>query len=102
MTVEGTSSNPSTSNSWRIYPRIRSAGDVIYLKNYRITQDIADGFVSQWYDQSGNNNHATQGTFASQPQIVDGGSLVSGGLSIGSGQHLSTTLSGTTFALNNA
>ena len=102
VTVEGTSSNPSTSNSWRIYPRIRSAGDVIYLKNYRITQDIADGFVSQWYDQSGNNNHATQGTFASQPQIVDGGSLVSGGLSIGSGQHLSTTLSGTTFALNNA
>ena len=39
-----------------------------------------DGFVSQWYDQSGNGNHATQGTPASQPKIVDGGSLVSGGL----------------------
>jgi hypothetical protein len=39
-----------------------------------------DGFVSQWYDQSGNDNHATQGTAASQPKIVDGGSLVSGGL----------------------
>jgi hypothetical protein len=39
-----------------------------------------DGFVSQWYDQSGNDNHATQGTLASQPKIVDGGSLVSGGL----------------------
>jgi len=35
-----------------------------------------DGFVSQWYDQSGNGNHATQGTPASQPKIVDGGSLV--------------------------
>jgi hypothetical protein len=34
------------------------------------------GFVSQWYDQSGNDNHATQGTAASQPKIVDGGSLV--------------------------
>jgi hypothetical protein len=40
-----------------------------------------DGFVAKWYDQSGNANHATQGTNASQPQIVDGGSLVSGGLS---------------------
>ena len=39
-----------------------------------------DGFVSKWYDQSGNDNHATQGTDASQPKIVDGGSLVSGGL----------------------
>jgi hypothetical protein len=80
VTVEGTSSNPSTSNSWRIYPRNRSAGDVIYLKNYRITQDIAHGHVTQWYDQSGNNNHATQSTFGSQPKIVDGGSLVSGGV----------------------
>ena len=39
-----------------------------------------DGFVTQWYDQSGNANHATQGTPASQPKIVAGGSLVSGGL----------------------
>jgi hypothetical protein len=39
-----------------------------------------DGTVSKWYDQSGNDNHATQGTPASQPKIVDGGSLVTGGL----------------------
>jgi hypothetical protein len=37
---------------------------------------LNDGFVSKWYDQSGNDNHATQGTAASQPKIVDGGSLV--------------------------
>jgi hypothetical protein len=37
-----------------------------------------DGFVSQWYDQSGNDNHATQGTAASQPKIVDAGVLVRG------------------------
>jgi hypothetical protein len=39
-----------------------------------------DGFVTKWYDQSGNDNHATQGTDASQPKIVDAGSLVSGGI----------------------
>jgi hypothetical protein len=38
------------------------------------------GFVTKWYDQSGNGNHATQGTNASQPKIVNGGSLVSGGI----------------------
>jgi hypothetical protein len=37
-----------------------------------------DGFVTQWYDQSGNDNHATQGTDASQPKIVDAGVLVRG------------------------
>ena len=39
-----------------------------------------DGFVSKWYDQSGNDNHATQGTAEKQPKIVDAGSLVSGGI----------------------
>jgi hypothetical protein len=61
-----------------------------------------DGFVETWYDQSGNGNDATQETAGNQPKIVNAGVLVSGGLSIGSGQHLSTTLSGTSFALNNA
>ena len=42
--------------------------------------EYTDGFVTQWYDQSGNANHATQGTDASQPKIVDAGSLVSGGI----------------------
>ncbi len=79
-----------------------STGGLFYIADVRITSDTSNGFVSQWYDQSGNGNHATQGTDASQPKIVDGGVLVSGGLSIDSGQHLSTTLSGTTFALNNA
>ena len=39
-----------------------------------------DGFVSTWYDQSGNANDATQGTTTSQPKIVDAGALVTGGL----------------------
>jgi hypothetical protein len=31
-----------------------------------------DGFVSVWYDQSGNSNDATQATTASMPKIYDG------------------------------
>ena len=36
----------------------------------------ADGFVSTWYDQSGNANDATQIATTSQPKIVDAGALV--------------------------
>ncbi len=39
-----------------------------------------DGFVETWYDQSGNSNDAVQATAAEQPQIVNAGSLVTGGL----------------------
>ncbi len=49
---------------------------------------LDDGYVTQWYDQSGNGNHATQGTDASQPKIVDGGSLVTGGLDFDGSQVL--------------
>ena len=52
------------------------------IKAYTMTTTgvSGNGFVSTWYDQSGNDNHATQGTDASQPKIVDAGSLVSGGI----------------------
>jgi hypothetical protein len=39
----------------------------------------ADGFVKTWWDQSGNARHATQATTTAQPQIVDGGVLVTEG-----------------------
>jgi hypothetical protein len=42
--------------------------------------NTVDGFVETWYDQSGNGNHATQSVAGSQPKIVDGGSLVAGGI----------------------
>lgn len=35
----------------------------------------SDGFVSVWYDQSGNSNHAIQPTIWRQPRIFFGGSL---------------------------
>ena len=35
-----------------------------------------NGFVTTWYDQSGNGRNATQTTAANQPQIVSSGSLI--------------------------
>jgi hypothetical protein len=35
-----------------------------------------DGFVTTWYDQSGQANNATQGTTTKQPKIVSSGSLL--------------------------
>jgi hypothetical protein len=35
-----------------------------------------DGFVSKWYDQSANNNDATQSGASKQPQIVSSGSVI--------------------------
>jgi len=36
----------------------------------------ANGYVSQWWDQSTNGNHASQGTAGSQPQIYNGTAVV--------------------------
>jgi trimeric autotransporter adhesin len=38
-----------------------------------------DGFVTIWYDQSGNGRHATQTTAANQPQIVSNGAIITEG-----------------------
>jgi hypothetical protein len=37
---------------------------------------VGNGFVTTWYDQSGNANNATQTTALNQPQIVSSGSLL--------------------------
>lgn len=39
-----------------------------------------DGFVTIWYDQSGNSNNAVQPSAGSQPKIVNAGSLISDGI----------------------
>lgn len=39
-----------------------------------------NGFVTTWYDQSGNANNAVQATTTSQPKVVSAGALVVGGL----------------------
>ena len=68
-----------------------------------------DGFVTTWYDQSGNANDATQIATASQPKIVDAGALVTGGLDfdgVDDSFGMSNLFSGTTavaqFAVGNA
>ena len=38
-----------------------------------------DGFVTIWYDQSGNGCHATQATAGNQPQIVASGAVITEG-----------------------
>jgi hypothetical protein len=38
-----------------------------------------NGFVTTWYDQSGNGQNAVQATSGSQPQIVSSGSLITDG-----------------------
>lgn len=38
--------------------------------------DGGNGFVTTWYDQSGNGYNATQTTAANQPQIVSSGSVI--------------------------
>jgi type II secretory pathway pseudopilin PulG len=45
------------------------------LKPYQktdINSNTGDGYITTWYDQSGNNNNAIQATPAAQPRIVDG------------------------------
>ena len=37
---------------------------------------VGNGFVTTWYDQSGNANNATQTTQANQPQIVSNGVII--------------------------
>lgn len=61
--------------------RVNAVGNVDFvLSDVSITAIQSSGFVTSWYDQSGNDNHATQGTAANQPKIVDGGVLVSDGI----------------------
>tara|TARA_R100001129_G_scaffold115699_1_gene79956 strand:- start:38 stop:892 length:855 start_codon:yes stop_codon:yes gene_type:complete len=54
-----------------------------------------DGFVETWYDQSGNNNHATQTDTDRQPKIVSSGSLLTDGIQFDGNDDL---LSGTTIS----
>jgi len=59
-----------------------------------------NGFVTTWYDQSGNSNDATQGTAANQPKIVDaGGLIISNGYTVieydGTNDNLTTSLTAT-------
>jgi hypothetical protein len=74
----------------------------ILVDDLELTALNHDATVVTWYDQSVNGYDATQDTAVEQPKIAEAGSLLSEGLLIESGQHFSRTLSGVTFALNDA
>ena len=57
-----------------------ASGEEVYIKNISVDYIDANGFVSTWYDQSGNANDITQATTTSQPKIVDDGALVANGI----------------------
>lgn len=54
-----------------------------------------NGFVTTWYDQSGNANNATQSTAVNQPQIVSSGAI----LTVNSKACMSLSLNNTGFDL---
>jgi len=59
--------------------------DIGFINNELDTSSLAsfcsgtNGFVTTWYDQSGNGTNATQTTAANQPQIVSAGAVLSQG-----------------------
>jgi hypothetical protein len=67
--------------------RVRRASDnteqdIAFVSNILDTSSLTsfcsgtNGFVTTWYDQSGNGYDATQSTGANQPQIVSSGSVI--------------------------
>ena len=69
---------PSTAKSGRFQfgcaPNSSTNTGSVWMKSASIT--IPNNvYVTTWYDQSGNGNHATQTTLANQPRIVDEGVL---------------------------
>lgn len=65
------------------------------------TARSGDGFVTTWYDQSGNSRNATQSTAASQPRIVSAGiyEIENGKTAINFLENVSTYLTTSNFSL---
>ena len=60
--------------------RVGSSNGTVASSVETFNNDFENGFVSKWYDQSDNTNHATQATPASQPKIVNAGVMVDKGI----------------------
>jgi hypothetical protein len=52
-----------------------TAGNVLDESALTTFVGAGNGFVTTWYDQSGNGNNAVQSTAANQPQIVSSGTI---------------------------
>ena len=79
ITANGTYTTIRTivgANQFRIQADPNFVGSV---DNVKVQWYGTDGHVVELFDQSGNNNPATQTTAAHQPQIIKGGSLIKSG-----------------------
>jgi hypothetical protein len=56
--------------------------DIFGLLAFVGTSGTDNGYVTTWYDQTGNGNHATNSTASEQSKIVDGGSIIYEGATI--------------------
>lgn len=71
-----------TGSAIRVRNSSNSEADIGFVNNVLDTASLlthcgsGDGFVTKWYDQSGNGRDATQSTAANQPQIVSSGTLI--------------------------
>lgn len=59
-----------------------------------------NGFVTTWYDQSGNGRNRTQSTASNQPQIVSSGSVILDGTKPAILNNANSTLSSTSFIVS--
>jgi hypothetical protein len=77
--------------------------DTAALLAFTGTGALDNGFVTTWYDQSGNARNATQTTALNQPQIVSSGSLIinNSKVSVRFNSSNSTRLTTTSFNLLN-
>ena len=70
-----------TGSAIRVRNSSNSEADIGFVNNVLDTASLlshcgsGNGFVTTWYDQSGNSRNATQTTAANQPQIVSSGSV---------------------------
>lgn len=103
--------NAYTSSAIRVRNSSNSEADIGFAGTGLDTVSLlshcgsGDGFVTTWYDQSGNARNATQTTAANQPQIVSSGNIINinskPSLKFdGSNDGFSVTLSGTSANLS--
>ena len=78
----------STTTSLAFFDDVAGSFDI---SNVTINSIVYDGFVKTWYDQSGNDKHATQTTPANQPKIVENGSFLTPGVKFEGAQTLSAS-----------
>ena len=81
---------------------IAFSGNVLDTASLLTFCGAGNGFVTTWYDQSGNTKNATQSTAINQPRIVSAGNLdlVNGKVAV-LGDGVNDTLRNTTLSLSN-